>query len=197
MFEGPKLKDYLPFMKPKTFGKKEGDTTSDIPMDPTVAAYMSRTGSLPSSGTASPVPIPGSGSLPASPDHYRHRLDGPDRLRQPSPGAQIQYPDFRGPVDQGQGPADQQIPPGLPRGRPGSADVFSPSRLGLSQGQVPDSKGQIPDGPSGPKMRRDFTDETAYGSQNTAQQSTRPRTAKCTSCICRPVCPPKSEMETR
>ncbi|CAC5365468.1 PTPN23 [Mytilus coruscus] len=50
-FEGPKLKDYLPFMKPKTFGKGR------------VA-----TGSLPSSLISSPVHLPpGPDSLPASP----------------------------------------------------------------------------------------------------------------------------------
>ncbi|XP_063417338.1 tyrosine-protein phosphatase non-receptor type 23-like [Mytilus trossulus] len=52
-FEGPKLKDYLPFMKPKTFGKGR------------VA-----TGSLPSSLISSPVHLPpGPDSLPASPLH--------------------------------------------------------------------------------------------------------------------------------
>jgi hypothetical protein len=40
-FEGPKLKDYLPFMKPKTFGKGRVNT-----------------GSLPSSLMSSPVHLP-------------------------------------------------------------------------------------------------------------------------------------------
>jgi hypothetical protein len=52
-FEGPKLKDYLPFMKPKTFGKGRVNT-----------------GSLPSSLMSSPVhPPPSPDSVPASPQH--------------------------------------------------------------------------------------------------------------------------------
>ena len=52
-FEGPKLKDYLPFMKPKTFGKGRVNT-----------------GSLPSSLMSSPVHLPPSpDSVPASPQH--------------------------------------------------------------------------------------------------------------------------------
>lgn len=52
-FEGPKLKDYLPFMKPKTFGKGRVST-----------------GSLPSSLISSPVHLPPSpDSMPGSPQH--------------------------------------------------------------------------------------------------------------------------------
>ncbi|KAL4217444.1 Tyrosine-protein phosphatase non-receptor type 23 [Mactra antiquata] len=76
MFDGPKLKDYLPFMKPKTFGKKDGSPPITA-AHPNVQDFINQSGSLPNSGTASPVHLPHmSDSVPASPDHIRHRFDG-------------------------------------------------------------------------------------------------------------------------
>ena len=62
--------DFFSF-QPNTFGKKAG--SPDISKaDPAVQNYISKTGSLPNSGTASPVHLPNlSGSVPASPEHFR------------------------------------------------------------------------------------------------------------------------------
>ncbi|XP_053386604.1 tyrosine-protein phosphatase non-receptor type 23-like [Mercenaria mercenaria] len=95
MFDGPKLKDYLPFMKPKTFGKKGGSPPVSA-AHPNVQDYMTQGGSLPNSGTASPVHIPQMpGSVPASPDHVRHRFDG--RLGPNDPSTSRMLPRQPGP----------------------------------------------------------------------------------------------------
>lgn len=67
-----------PPLQPKTFGKKDGSPPV-TGAHPSVQDYLagswlhdSQTGSLPSSGTASPVHLPrGPESVPASPEHFR------------------------------------------------------------------------------------------------------------------------------
>lgn len=69
-FDGPKLKDYLPFMKPKTFGKDRKTRSKEPSPQPhdDISAY----GSLPIGGVSSPVHLPsGPSSLPGSPHHGR------------------------------------------------------------------------------------------------------------------------------
>ncbi|KAK3591678.1 hypothetical protein CHS0354_040598 [Potamilus streckersoni] len=63
VFDGPKLKDYLPFMKPRTFGKK------DSAVDPKMQGYLPELGgSLPGSVTGSPIHLPTMpGSHPGTP----------------------------------------------------------------------------------------------------------------------------------
>jgi hypothetical protein len=57
--------------QPKTFGKKDGSPPISK-AHPNVQDFVSQGGSLPGSGTASPVHIPPMpSSVPASPDHVR------------------------------------------------------------------------------------------------------------------------------
>lgn len=64
---------FVSSIQPKTFGKKDGTppvTGAHPDVQDFVASQMG--GSLPNSGTASPVHLPQmSGSVPASPDHFR------------------------------------------------------------------------------------------------------------------------------
>ena len=68
-FQGPKLKDYLPFMKPKTFGK---DSPGAKRMAGQGQISEGQISSLPASGPSSPVHVPDRGSsLPGSPSPYQ------------------------------------------------------------------------------------------------------------------------------
>ncbi|XP_052812230.1 tyrosine-protein phosphatase non-receptor type 23-like isoform X2 [Mya arenaria] len=147
MFDGPKLKDYLPFMKPKTFGKKDGSPPV-TGTHPSVQGYLaSQSGSLPPSGTASPIHMPQlPDSVPASPDHHRFdRRLGPTDPRQPGPDL------TQGHLYRPVSPAGQ----GQMRGQGGQSDFMPERRHSPSpgagsyggsgpQGQMPQYQGQMP-----------------------------------------------------
>ncbi|KAL5005900.1 hypothetical protein ScPMuIL_017058 [Solemya velum] len=96
-FEGPKLKDYLPFMKPATFGPKAGQKGMNV-----------SSGSLPNSNNVSPVHIPSSSvSHPGTPEQGRREV--PDRQIGVNTSLQPQfYP--HSPQPQSLSPQPQQFP---------------------------------------------------------------------------------------
>ncbi|XP_052237529.1 tyrosine-protein phosphatase non-receptor type 23-like isoform X2 [Dreissena polymorpha] len=163
VFDGPKLKDYLPFMKPKTFGKKDGSPPV-TGAHPSVQDYLagsrlhdSQTGSLPSSGTASPVHLPrGPESVPASPEHFRQRFDGrlgpsdPPRVlpRQPGPdltqGHSDMYP-YPNPTARGQ---QGMIPDERSANYGDEFNNYQQYMNNLSKGQTFRDQGSIPSGQS-------------------------------------------------
>ncbi|KAL3855251.1 hypothetical protein ACJMK2_014467 [Sinanodonta woodiana] len=88
VFDGPKLKDYLPFMKPRTFGKK------DNAVDPKMQGYLSELGgSLPGSVSGSPVHLPTMpGSDPGTPLLSSRRGNSlPPDMSVPSSNGQQQF----------------------------------------------------------------------------------------------------------